>query len=47
MKSREKELPLFENSNEYFRENDHHTPYFDALELLDFYISIENVGGEQ
>lgn len=37
-KSRKKPLPLFDGNNEYFRE--HRCPYFDALELLDFYIEI-------
>lgn len=40
LKSRRKTLPGFENSNDYFRENHTQTPYFDALELLDFYVPL-------
>jgi len=44
MKSRQMTLPEFEQSSEYFRENGNKSPYFDALELLDFYIPLEHVG---
>lgn len=46
-KSRGKILPEFEGSSSYFRENDTRTPYFDALELLDFYIELPNREGEE
>jgi CRISPR/Cas system-associated protein Cas10 (large subunit of type III CRISPR-Cas system) len=46
MKSREKKLPEFAGESEYFREDDRQTPYFDALELLDFYIDIQQQGGQ-
>ncbi|MGD2088564.1 MAG: hypothetical protein PVH61_20470 [Candidatus Aminicenantes bacterium] len=46
MKSRDRKLPVFEGDYEYFREYDRQTPYFDGLELLDFYIDIQQQGGE-
>ncbi len=38
--NRGKKLPEFNGNNEIFRDNQ--TPYFDALELLDFYIELED-----
>lgn len=49
MKSRGMPLPDFAESCDYFRENNNKSPYFDALELLDFYIPLEHLsdmGGE-
>jgi CRISPR/Cas system-associated protein Cas10 (large subunit of type III CRISPR-Cas system) len=46
MESREKKLPEFAGERKYFREDDRQTPYFDALELLDFYIDIQQQGGQ-
>jgi hypothetical protein len=47
LKSREKELPEFDGKGkkDYFR--DRQCPYFDALELLDFYQKIPGREGEQ
>jgi hypothetical protein len=46
IKSRDVELPEFAGEREYFRAYDRQTPYFDALELLDFYIDIQRQGDE-
>jgi hypothetical protein len=46
MESRKIELPEFAGERAYFSENGSQTPYFDALELLDFYIDIQQQGGE-
>lgn len=47
LKSRKMELPEFEKEGErdYFRENQ--SPYFDALELLDFYLEVPGKEGEK
>ena len=45
LKSRERELPEFEKDRNYFRERQ--SPYFDALELLDFYLEIPGQEGEK
>lgn len=46
MKSRDLKLPEFEGQSRYFQRSENQTPYFDALELLDFYIDIQEQGGE-
>lgn len=43
-KSRGFKLPEFDSSREVFRDNNQ-TPYFDALELLDYFIQLEKTGG--
>jgi len=43
--SRRKPLPLFDGKKDYFRDNQ--SPYFDALELSDFYLDIPGKEAEQ
>lgn len=39
-------LPVFRGSDEIWRE-DQYTPYFDALEMMDFYVKLKELRGEK